>query len=93
LLLLLLLLLLMLMLMLMLMLHVPRYQKLLAECSPVRLLDLKDMQKQVGASAVECSISKACSFGCSRVTATHSTRAGAAVLHGTRQCQASQPIF
>lgn len=25
-----------------------RYQKLLAECSPVRLLDLKDMQKQVG---------------------------------------------
>lgn len=24
-----------------------RYQKLLAECSPVRLLDLKDMQKQV----------------------------------------------
>ena len=25
-----------------------RYQQLLAECSPVRLLDLRDMQKQVG---------------------------------------------
>lgn len=31
----------------MLVLRVCRYQKLLAECSPVRLLDLRDMQKQV----------------------------------------------